>query len=328
MRSDVRGANAYQTLLYGCVACSLLLCAVEPAHSESTELHRVKRELESLRVELDEEHLKQVLDVGSETSSRQLCEHISQWYVPYKRGEIHGYALKFSNEEIVDQIVDAYIKIAKLEQKGGEVSDVDYDSVYACVGGGEEEALEFFDLFSDMAESTLSVELYPYIWDFPHPSSFRQLFLTFVRPDATIDRFVSSELGRSLGARRIGQDILYSEGTKPGTPLISAFQALSNIVSTHPNLATEKRVALIQFIANYALHFTPRSNESYVAWRDYLVRESAMEILSTIGLPEDLHLLDRIQDEAPSLSPSRRVRHPRDLAAWAQEVRSIIALGK
>jgi hypothetical protein len=235
-----------------------------------------------------------------------------------------SYPLKYTNPDIVEQVVRVYIDKVKYERaytaalrRGDEPPLVDG-------GTGEtvtsEAPMDFYMMLGDMAESTLSEALYDYIWDYPHPSSFRPLYLAHVFPERTIARLTGAQLGRTIRGKHVGADALFVEDAVLGTSVYEALEYLAGIAELHPDIRKSKREALIAFVERHGLHYAPSDSEQHPGWRDYRARRAAMRILALAGTREDLPLLEALAHNPPGPDQARNSTDPEDLSALADSI--------
>lgn len=282
------------------------------------------------RVELDQ-LLAQARHVSRDRYSPELDQLLSQLYQPFQAGGTSYHPLKYVNPEIVTLVLETYRAVVEQERAytralhaatapaAGKGADTD--------GGGEdtsEARQDFYDLLADMAESTLSTELYDALWDYPQPSSFRRLYVAEVYPERTIERFATATQGRTRNGVRFARDRLFAESDILGTSLVDAFEYLADIVSGHPELAESKRTVLLSFVERYARFYAAPDSETNSPWRDYLTRGAALRILSHTGGRAELSLVDALMRDAPAVPSGRSLDDPTPLEVLAETAKADI----
>lgn len=311
----------------GLVISSAILYAVVLQHAQA-DLAILKERLGEVQATLPQAELSKQLentrDLDLTSYSPELSRLFSQWYVPMNVDGSTAYPLKYTNPRIVDRVLRAYIGLVERERayiaalrRGDEPPDAGGASAEAVKG---EATLDFYTMLGDMAESTLSESLYDYIWDYPHSSTFRRLYLAHVLPEKTVARLTGADLGRMINGERVAPNSLVVEGDILGTAVYKALSYLAGIAEIHPEIAQSKREELISLVEKHGMHYAPSGSEIYPGWRDYRSRRAAMQMLAVAGTHEDLPLLEKLAHDPPGPEKARRVADPEDLQALATSV--------
>lgn len=319
LSTSCNACNRASGVLCRYVTLLVILCAF--SMRAGADLPTLAATLEGSQTLLTAEELDVILQAVSDLDSEKIpTALLAQWCEPLDIDGQTYYALKYKNPEIRELVVRTYI-LASLREE--ERSSENKNMIENSSEDSEDEGSQGdFDLLSDVAESTLSEELYEYIWDFPQRSSFRDLYVAYVYPDRTVQRLTSATLGRTKDGEYFAGDYLFFNGVDNGLEIADAFKHIADIVVINDELATARRNEIVTFIDTYAFHYAQQSDENSSPWRDFRVRESALKILSHIGEMGDVSLVQKLVVDAPM--PNALMDAPIDIVAYSKLVLSKI----
>ncbi len=169
---------------------------------------------------------------------------------------------------------------------------------------GENE-LEYHDFLVSLAESTFDARIYEEVWEFPTSTKMRIAYLAEIEVEKTIERFRDAEVGFILNEKLYAPDTLFLSGNGAAISVQNAFQILRHVVERQPILAKQNTATILAFVRAYGLHYARMPGQTYKEPLDFAVRNDALHILKHIASREDIPLIQRLAEDAPTRRPPR-----------------------
>lgn len=187
---------------------------------------------------------------------------------------------------------------------------------------GESE-MEYQDLLVDVATTTFSGEIYPYVWSFPHSTGAHILYFTYVMPDRTIDLLLHARSGFYEGLR-LSDDELYTSLDGGSMSVDDVLKVLASMAERNPGIANKRRSDILELTERYALFY--KDVERGEA-RDYWQRHHALRIISRLGSLETAgSLLDSVLSSPPTYRGHRRgAENMEELVPFGVRIRELWA---
>ena len=218
-----------------------------------------------------------------------------------------GRFLRYDNPEIKEEILGLYrveMENRRRLHEGASMADIGIE-VPELDDHHEPWELyqDYLDQLVPLAVYTYSPEIYDEVLTGGYVGGERYAYLSTVNPERTLDLLLRSTL-RERGNR--APQVLDFPMPDVAYHLSSAFRLLDALCDRSPEVVLAEQDRVLQFVEQYALHYTEpmevsyRDEPRYLATSDYRMRRLALRMLDLLAETADIYnVVDDIMRDAP-----------------------------
>jgi hypothetical protein len=232
------------------------------------------------------------------------------------------YYLRYSNPEIIDRVINLYLKEDARKAAGQPIAP-------DATGEG---IAEYMTALASIAESTFDPRIYATVLS-PHSGllsgDFRNFYLAVVNPKKTLGVLFESKRGphgritRGANAGKPGHPDYFYHDEIWGISVDDAYTLLSLMSTQSPAALRVGRTRTLSFVEKHVKHFAAprkvsyRPEPVYFQWHDYRVRSAALDTVGFLGTSAEVKLVEEIIRDARDVD-LERLRSVRKLNPYEQ----------